>query len=67
MIENKNGTLAYNISEAAADLSVERIKANLEWALTHPYLNVWLENADASEVLEVKKELKKREITKNRD
>ena len=67
MIENKNGNLAYNISEAAADLSVERIKANLEWALTHPYLNQWLENAEASEVLEVKKELKKREITKKRD
>ena len=36
-------------------------------ALTHPYLNEWLENAEASEVLEVKKELKKREITKKRD
>ncbi|MCR2108797.1 DUF4376 domain-containing protein [Campylobacter upsaliensis] len=50
-----------------ADLSVERIKADLEWALTHPYFNQWLENAEVSEVLEVKKELKKREITKKRD
>ncbi|MCR2101626.1 hypothetical protein, partial [Campylobacter upsaliensis] len=63
MIENN---LAYDIS-GAADLSLERIKANLEWALTHPYLNQWLENAEASEALEVKKELKKREITQKRD
>lgn len=55
------------LNTAWADLSVERIKANLEWALTHPYLNQWLENAEASEVLEVKKELKKAEITKKRD
>lgn len=55
------------LNTAWADLSVERIKANLQWALTHPYLNQWLENAEASEVLEVKKELKKREITKKRD
>ncbi|ABS43837.1 conserved hypothetical protein [Campylobacter jejuni subsp. doylei 269.97] len=69
MIENieNNGNLAYDISAAWADLSVESIKANLEWALSHPYLNQWLENADASEALEVKKELKKREITKKRD
>ena len=69
MIENieNNENLAYDISAAWADLSVESIKANLEWALTHPYLNGWLENADASEVLEVKKELKKREITQKRD
>ena len=67
MIENKNGNLAYDISEPWADLSVESIKANLEWALTHPYFNQWLENADESEVLEVKKELKKAEITKKRD
>lgn len=67
MTENKNGNLAYDISAAWADLSVESIKANLEWALSHPYLNQWLENAEASEALEVKKELKKREITKNRD
>lgn len=55
------------LNEAWADLSLESIRANFEWALTHPYLNQWLENADASEVLEVKKELKKREITKKRD
>ncbi|EOX1265120.1 DUF4376 domain-containing protein [Campylobacter upsaliensis] len=67
MIENNNGNLAYDISEAAADLSVESIKANLEWALTHPYLNEWLKNAEASEALEVKKELKKVEITGKRD
>ncbi|MCR2116196.1 DUF4376 domain-containing protein [Campylobacter upsaliensis] len=67
MIENKNGNLAYNTSEAWADLSVERIKADLQWALTHPYFNQWLENADSSEALEVKKELKKREITQKRD
>lgn len=69
MIENieNNGNLAYDISAAWADLSLESIRANFEWALTHPYLNQWLENADASEVLEVKKELKKREITKKRD
>ena len=64
MIENN---LAYDISEAWADLSVESIKANLEWALTHPYFNQWLENADESEALKVKKELKKREITQKRD
>lgn len=55
------------LNTAWADLSLESIRANFEWALTHPYLNQWLENAEASEVLEVKKELKKREITKNRD
>lgn len=55
------------LNTAWADLSLESIRANFEWALTHPYLNQWLENADASEVLEVKKELKKREITKKRD
>lgn len=55
------------LNTAWADCSVESIKANLEWALTHPYLNQWLENAEASEVLEVKKELKKREITQKRD
>ncbi|MCR2104980.1 DUF4376 domain-containing protein [Campylobacter upsaliensis] len=59
--------MGQNLSTAWADLSVERIKANLDWALTHPYLNQWLENADESEVLEVKKELKKREITQKRD
>lgn len=55
------------LNTAWADLSVESIKANLEWALTHPYFNQWLENADESEALKVKKELKKREITKKRD
>lgn len=55
------------LNEAWADLSLESIRANFEWALTHPYFNQWLENADASEVLEVKKELKKAEITKKRD
>lgn len=55
------------LNTAWADLSLESIKANLKWALTHPYFNQWLENADSSEVLEVKKELKKREITKKRD
>lgn len=55
------------LNTAWADLSVERIKANLQWALTHPYFNQWLENAEASEVLEVKKELKKAEITGKRD
>lgn len=55
------------LNTAWADLSVESIKANLKWALTHPYFNQWLENADESEVLEVKKELKKAEITKKRD
>ena len=55
------------LNTAWADLSVESIKANLEWALTHPYFNQWLENADESEALEVKKELKKAEITKKRD
>ncbi|ECL2361680.1 DUF4376 domain-containing protein [Campylobacter jejuni] len=55
------------LNTAWADLSLESIRDNFEWALTHPYLNGWLENADASEALEVKKELKKREITKNRD
>ena len=55
------------LNTAWADLSVESIKANLKWALTHPYFNQWLENADESEALEVKKELKKAEITKKRD
>lgn len=55
------------LNTAWADLSLESIRANFEWALTHPYLNQWLENADSSEVLEVKKELKKREITGKRD
>ena len=55
------------LNTAWADLSLESIRANFEWALTHPYLNGWLENADESQVLEVKKELKKREITKKRD
>lgn len=55
------------LNTAWADLSVESIKANLEWALTHPYFNQWLENADESEALKVKKELKKAEITKKRD
>ena len=59
--------MGQNLNTAWADLSLESIRANFEWALTHPYLNQWLENADASEVLEVKKELKKREITKKRD
>lgn len=59
--------MGQNLNTAWADLSVESIKANLEWALTHPYFNQWLENADESEALEVKKELKKREITKKRD
>ena len=63
----KMADMEQNLNTAWADLSVERIKANLEWALTHPYLNQWLENAEASEVLEVKKELKKREITQKRD
>ena len=67
MIKNKNGNLAYDISEPWADLSLESIRANFEWALMHPYLNQWLENADESQVLEVKKELKKAEITKKRD
>ncbi|BEK32600.1 DUF4376 domain-containing protein [Campylobacter jejuni] len=55
------------LNTAWADLSVESIKANLQWALTHPYFNHWLENADASEALEIKKELKKAEITQKRD
>ncbi|MBS4275660.1 DUF4376 domain-containing protein [Campylobacter vulpis] len=55
------------LSTLWADLSVESIKANWEWALTHPYFNQWLENAEPSELLEVKKELKKREITQKRD
>lgn len=55
------------LNTAWADLSVESIKANLEWALTHPYFNQWLENADESEALKVKKELKKVEITGKRD
>lgn len=59
--------MGQNLNTPWADLSVERIKANLQWALTHPYFNQWLENAEASEVLEVKKELKKREITQKRD
>lgn len=59
--------MGQNLNTAWADLSVERIKADLQWALTHPYFNQWLENADSSEALEVKKELKKREITKKRD
>lgn len=59
--------MGQNLNTAWADLSVERIKANLEWAFTHPYFNQWLENAEASEALEVKKELKKAEITKKRD
>ena len=59
--------MGQNLNTAWADLSVESIKANLEWALTHPYFNQWLENADESEALEVKKELKKAEITKKRD
>ncbi|MCR2110699.1 DUF4376 domain-containing protein [Campylobacter upsaliensis] len=63
----KMADMGQNLNTAWADLSVERIKADLEWALTHPYFNQWLENADASEVLEVKKELKKREITQKRD
>ena len=63
----KMADMGQNLNTAWADLSVESIKANLEWALTHPYLNQWLENAEASEVLEVKKELKKAEITQKRD
>ena len=63
----KMADMEQNLNTAWADLSVERIKANLEWALTHPYLNQWLENADESQVLEIKKELKKREITQKRD
>ena len=63
----KMADMGQNLNTAWADLSVESIKANLEWALTHPYFNQWLENAEASEVLEVKKELKKAEITKKRD
>lgn len=59
--------MGQNLNTAWADLSVERIKADLQWALTHPYFNQWLENADSSEALEVKKELKKREITRKRD
>ncbi|MCR2125259.1 DUF4376 domain-containing protein, partial [Campylobacter upsaliensis] len=59
--------MGQNLNTAWADLSVERIKADLQWALTHPYFNQWLENAEASEALEVKKELKKREITQKRD
>lgn len=55
------------LNTAWADLSVESIKANLKWGLTHPYFNQWLENADGSEALEVKKELKKAEITQKRD
>ncbi|HEC1580309.1 TPA: DUF4376 domain-containing protein [Campylobacter upsaliensis] len=55
------------LNAAWADLSVESIKANLEWALTHPYFNQCLENAEPSELLEVKKELKKAEITRKRD
>ncbi|EOG9652578.1 DUF4376 domain-containing protein [Campylobacter upsaliensis] len=55
------------LNTAWADLSVESIKADLKWALTHPYLNLWLENAEPSEALEVKKELKKAEITQKRD
>ena len=63
----KMADMEQNLNTAWADLSVERIKANLEWVLTHPYLNQWLENAEASEALEVKKELKKREITQKRN
>ncbi|EHE0559436.1 DUF4376 domain-containing protein [Campylobacter upsaliensis] len=63
----KMQNMEQNLNTAWADLSVESIKANLEWALTHPYLGQWLENAEPSEVLEVKKELKKAEITKKRD
>ena len=63
----KMADMGQNLNTAWADLSLESIRANFEWALTHPYFNQWLENADASEVLEVKKELKKREITKKRD
>ena len=63
----KMADMGQNLNTAWADLSVESIKANLEWALTHPYFNQWLENADESEALEVKKELKKAEITKKRD
>lgn len=59
--------MGQNLNTPWADLSVERIKADLQWALTHPYFNQWLENAEVSEVLEVKKELKKREITRKRD
>lgn len=55
------------LNTAWADLSLESIRANFEWALTHPYFNQWLENADENEALEVKKELKKAEITKKRD
>ncbi|WP_270971883.1 DUF4376 domain-containing protein [Campylobacter upsaliensis] len=55
------------LNTAWADLSVESIKADLKWALTHPYFNQWLLNAEASEALEVKKELKKAEITQKRD
>lgn len=63
----KMADMGQNLNTAWANLSVESIKANLEWALTHPYFNQWLENADESEALEVKKELKKAEITKKRD
>ncbi|MBS4241717.1 DUF4376 domain-containing protein [Campylobacter vulpis] len=55
------------LNTAWEDLSVESIKADLKWALTHPYFNQWLENAEASEALEVKKELKKAEIAQKRD
>lgn len=63
----KMADMEQNLNTAWADLSLESIRANFEWALTHPYLNQWLENADASEALEVKKELKKREITQKRN
>ena len=63
----KMADMEQNLNTAWADLSLESIRANFKWALTHPYFNQWLENADASEVLEVKKELKKREITQKRD
>lgn len=59
--------LEVSLNEAWAELSLESIRGNLEWGLTHPYLNQWLENAEASEALEVKKELKKREINQKRD
>ncbi len=55
------------LNTAWADLSIKSIRANLKWALTHPHFKQWLENAEPSEALEVKKELKKAEITKKRD
>ncbi|WP_270978025.1 DUF4376 domain-containing protein [Campylobacter upsaliensis] len=55
------------LNTAREDLSIKSIRANLKWALTHPHFKQWLKNAEPSEALEVKKELKKAEITQKRD